>query len=458
MTKKFLRRFLCAALSAATVFLAGTSTSADERLEKKTIVEERVAAEGVYKNWDGVSNVAQFLGANGEFCFAYDGEEYVTVVRTREGSTLKKKIKLKKPYPLFGTVTADAEGNYYLVTGRVNETDDTSVNTVFISKFNKNGKLIKTVGDNGSSSLAYYYSNDYRTKIPFDGGCCAAAINGDLLTVNYAREMYSGHQSNSVFTVRIDTMKAVDLGVWYNSHSFAQRAIPFGDGFVYVSEGDGYDRAFTTWAVHTKNNAATSTNEGNIFHFWVEKGTFDRWDMFTLNDNFAHMGGLAAVGDKVALVATSAKSMNKNAEDENEQLFIQIFDPFKDLSKSGAYVTEGKRSGKSGKNGDESATDYGVKWLTNYKDQTIANPQVVATDDGKIVVLYEKTESYEYKGVYYIVLNEKGKVIQKAKRFSADARLNPCVMPVYSAKDGICWAANAKSDTDHIYVYRLKLD
>lgn len=467
--KKSVKLLLCGALSVFMALTAAVSVSADEKIEKKTIVEEKVAAEGIYANWDGVSNVSHFVGSNGEFCFAYDGEEYVTVVKTREGSTLKKKIKLKKKHPLFGAVTCDEDGNYYLVTGEANETDDTSKETVFVSKYDKNGKHIKTIGDNGSSSLANYYSKDYNTMYPFRHGSCNAVINGDLLAVNYARSMYSGHQSNSVLIVNIRKMSKVKLGSWYNSHSFAQRTIPFKNGFVFASEGDCFDRAFTVWAVETKNNSAVSSREGNIFHFWVEKGTYTKYDMRVLNNNFAHMGGLAAAGDKtVAFVGTSVKSLSSKAEKENEQLFIQIFDPFADLTKKSSYVTSGTRSGTGGKDGDESVTNYGVKWLTNYKDQFISNPQVVSTDDGKIVVLYEKTKntetktgSYtytkkEYMGVYYIVLNSKGKVLQKAKRFSASARLNPCEMPVFT-KDEICWAANTANDSKNIYVYNLKI-
>lgn len=467
--KKSVKLLLCGVLSVFMTLTAAVSASADEKIEKKTIVEERVAAEGVYANWDGVSNVSHFVGSNGEFCFAYDGKEYVTVVRTREGATLKKKIKLKKKHPLFGAVTCDSDGNYYLVTGEANKTDNTNKETVFISKYSKNGKHIKTIGDNGSSSLDYYYPSDYRTKVPFEFGNCEVSVNGNILAVNYAREMYNGHQSNSVFAVRIDTMSKVKLGAWYNSHSFAQRVIPFKNGFVFASEGDCFDRAFAVWAVDTKNNSASSSNKANIFHFWVKKGAFDRYDMYEVNENFAHMGGICAVGkDKAALVGTSAKSLNSNAKKENEQLFIQIFDPFSDLTKKSSYVTSGTRSGTSGSNGDESVTNYGVQWLTKYKDQSISNPQVVSTDDGKIVVLYEKTKteekksgSYtytkkEYMGVYYIVLNSKGKVLQKAKRFSASARLNPCEMPVFT-KDGICWAANTANDTKNIYVYNLKI-
>ena len=83
--------------------------------------------------------------------------------------------------------------------------------------------------------------------------------------------------------------------------------------------------------------------------------------------------------------------MSSKAKKENQQLFIQIFDPNADLTTANGYITSGTRSGLSGKNGDENVTDYGVKWLTNYdKTYTIENPQVVATDAGNYVILFER--------------------------------------------------------------------
>lgn len=422
----------------------------------ETSVNKKIKAVGVYENWDGVSNVAQFTDSKGNFCFAYDGDEYVTVVRTNnKGNVLKKRIKLKKQHPVFGTVTCDKKGNFYLITGEDNEGSDKKKETVFISKYSSSGKHIKTVGDNGRSSLGYWYDDSFNTKEPFRSGNCSAAINGDLLSVNYARGMYSGHQSNSIFTVNISTMKKVNIGIDYNSHSFAQRITPFKNGFSFASEGDCYDRAFTISTYI--NSKEMAKNRNNSFHFWVKKGTFDDYNMLVLNNNFAHIGAIVNVNDKhVALVGTSAKSLNSNAQKESEQLFIQIFDPTKSLNSSSAFVTSGTRSGLSGSNGNEKVTDYGVQWLSNVGSKTeISNPQAVATDDGKIVVLYEKTTDNKYKGVYYMVLNSKGKIIKKATKFTSNGHLNPCTMPVYS-NGKICWAGN-KNGSEYINIYCLDI-
>lgn len=461
-TKKGMRTTLCAVLAAVCVLCGAMPAAAAATGETYAGFRKQICATGVYANWDGVSNVAQFVNEKGQYCFAYDNDKNVVVVRTKNGKATGNKVKLKKKHPLFGTVTCDADGNLYLVTGETNDTDNTSKNTVFISKYDKNGKHIKTVGDNGSASLGSWYGTSFYTKIPFDAGCCDAAVNGDILTVNYAREMYSGHQSNSVLTVNTETMKKVNVGVIYNSHSFAQRVVPYQNGFVYASEGDCYPRAFSVnYVAMDGSGAMTKNEEAEIFHFWVKKGALDEYDMYVVNDNYAHMGGLANVDDQtVCLVGSSVKSLNKKADSESEQIFIQIFDPTKNMKTAGAYVTNGKRSGLSGGNGTEQVTDYGVKWLTNTgKNVRISEPQVVSDGKGTIVVLFEQTslKTYKYQGVYYIVLDKNGKVVQKKQKYSATATLNACEMPVF-VNGTVYWTANKSGDTTHkAYVNALNI-
>ncbi len=414
-----------------------------------------IEAAGRYVNWDGVTNVAQFAGPDGNLYFAVDSDNTVTVYKTDGTGKVTGNVALAKQHPTFGTAICDAAGNYYLVTGETNTTDDTSVNTIFISKYSSTGTHIATVGDNGSSSLAYYYNNTFYTKYPFEAGNCDAAINGNILTVTYGRKMYSGHQSNSVFTVNITDMSKVNVGSFYESHSFAQRVVPTPEGFAYVSEGDCYDRAFTLYSVKLSGNECTYTNEGHLFDFWVEDGALESYNMYVLNDNFAHMGGLVTLSDgKVAFAAQSATSLSEEAENEAEQIFIQIFDPYGDLKNQETYTTKGARGGLAGPNGRDAVGNYGVTWLTGLDEGCeISNVQIACTSENKIVILYEMSENYSYSGVYYMVLDEEGKTIVDYSLFSRTARLNPCEMPVSVGKN-VSWVGNSNSD-NKIYTYTL---
>ena len=416
-----------------------------------------ITAVGSYHNWDGVTNAAQFQGPDGSLCFAVDSGSSVIIYRTDNGTRISGTVTLAKQHSLFGTAICDKDWNYYLVTGESNQTEDRNVETVFISKYDSNGGHIATVGDNGRSSLADYYNDGFATKVPFHAGNCDAAISGNILTVNYARTMYSNHQSNSVFSVNIANMTKVHIDSIYESHSFAQRVVPTSDGFVYVSEGDCYDRSFKINSLTLEDGVPKNITEYSIFDFWVEDGALDRYNMFVVNENFAHMGGLAALSNgMIAFAAQSVQSLNPNAANESEEIFIQIFDPRKPLDSADAYVTSGNRSGLAGPNGRTDTANYGVKWLTSYGNgYGISNVQVVSTDRKQIIVLYELSQDGDYKGVYYISLDESGNVIKPATLLSAKAMLNPCEMPV-SSGGKISWVGNRYGDpANKIFLYSL---
>lgn len=427
-----------------------------------TDIKQRVYAVGQYSNWDGVSTVAQFTDENGELGFAYVSDKTLVVVKTKSGK-VSKTINLKLKGETFGTIVCDSDGYFYVVTGTANTGDDTEKETIFISKYKSNGKLVKTVGDNGRSSLASYYDKSFNTKTPFSAGTCDAAVNGDHIAVYYGRKMYSGHQSCSAWMIDKNTMETVvpETGSYYKysnyeSHSFGQRVIPFAGGFAFMSEGDCYDRAFTFSMADLKSNKSV---EKPVFDFYVKKGTLDAYNMSILNNNFAHIGNLCDIGDgKVSFVASSVKAMSSKAEKQIENVFIQIFDPAKDLSTKSAYITDGTRTGTAGNNGDQKKTNYGVKWLTSYKTGRIANPQAVADENGNTIVLYERYDSkYKYLGIYRIIVGPDGEVASKAKKVSKTALLNSCETPVYN--DGaIYWCGNKYGDSSSkLYIFKLSV-
>lgn len=440
---------------AAAFIIPAVPASAAEAGSIPTGISFTQKAEGLAKNHDGVSNVSQFSGADGNYCFAYCEGKTVTVVKT-DGESITGTVKLELQKPKFGAVTCDSSGNYYIVSGKDNSGSDTSVKTIFVTKYSSSGKVIKTVGNNGRSSLLDYYEKRFNTQEPFYAGNCDVAMNGKYLAVNYARKMYSGHQSNSAWIINTSTMKTIHCGKNYNSHSFAQRVIPYKSGFLFASEGDCYPRSFTSEYMDYKQKKVI--REGGLFSFWVRSGALDDFDMVTVNNNFAHMGGIVKLSDsKAAFVGTSAKSLNSDAKSEKENVFVQVYYPAKNLSKSTSYVTKGKRSGKGGANGDESVTDYGVKWLTSSTGTyTYSNPQVAGNGKDRIVVLFERNQGSSYNGVYYMVLDGSGNEITKETLYSRTAKLNSCEMPVY--KNGtVYWTGNSTSGDGQLYVYKLKL-
>lgn len=417
-----------------------------------------IRATGEYSNWEGVSNVSEFLYPDGNFCYAYpaaDGSS-VQVVRTLNGQTVSS-LALPMRGSLFGAVTADSNGNYYVISGTPNNTNDLR-DDVFIDKFDATGNLTGRASDNGSCGLPDYYGDSFFTKIPFDGGNCDAAVNGKLLAVNYAREMYSGHQSNNIFAINTDTMQKVGYN-FYNSHSFGQRAMPYKDGFVFMSEGDCYDRAFSV----ARANASQIVKTADIFDFYTPKNTLNNWDMYTLNNNYAAMGDLAVISNStVAFAAASAPSLDASAPSQKQQLFIQVFNPDQDLASANAYRSGTTRKGIGGPNGDENKTNYGVQWLTQADECTYEHPQLVFDGYGRLILLFEQykadADSWDtYDGVYYMILDANGNPASGKILYSKEARLNPCETPIVTPDGAVYWTGNSTSVPSRAFVYRLKL-
>ena len=89
-----------------------------------------ICASGIYRNWDGISNVTQFKDPNGGMYYAINSDSEVRICRVEAGSPVSKVITLEKKHPLYGTAACDGDGNFYLVTGESNNTDDTSFNWI----------------------------------------------------------------------------------------------------------------------------------------------------------------------------------------------------------------------------------------------------------------------------------------------------------------------------------------
>lgn len=424
--------------------LAASSSSSEQggNAGKYLGIHKRVNAKNEYMNWDGVSNVSQFKDCDGGFSFAYAVKKKIVVVKIKN-SAVESKLKLDLVGQDFGAIVRDEKGRYYVASGTANKGTDTTKETILITQYSPEGEKIKTVGDNGESSLEDYYDSGFYTKIPFNAGNCSMAVNGNLVTVNYGREMYNGHQSNSVFTINTETMKKITIPGIYNSHSFAQRAVPYKDGFIYASEGDGYPRAF-----RISTYCGNEINNFDIFDFWLAKNSSS--NMFVVNDNFAHMGDIVSLGEnRVAFMAMSAKSLSSAAKKETENLFIQIFDPTKNLEMPEAYYTSGVRQGTAGLSGSKKAVNYGVKWLTSGNEATYTHPQMTSDENGNLYILFEQNGS-----VYYMVLDMNGNVKKEKTLYANNVQLNPCETPVF-ADGAVCWVGNAYDDSDKLYLFRI---
>ena len=386
-----------------------------------------------------ISPICQFTDNKGNYCVAYENDDYTYVYIRAYNENMKQVYwrKIKMIYPTLGTVGCDEDGYFYIVWGKRDTDEETGTVTMAISKYKKDGTLVKTYKHKTSSAGDTMY--------PFRSGNCDIAIRDGILVCTYCRQMYNGHQSSSTFTIDTATMKNINTYYNYVSHSFDQRVLFDKDDVAwFVDHGDAYPRGF---GVATYGGAKNYDFEP--FHFYAKKSALE--DMSVLNRTNARLGGVVETSSGLVLVGSSVKTLKSSGYNtQKKNLFIMYADPSKKMldgvSRSGYCL-------------GESVTDTGVKWLTNYTGYDVENPQVVYTDDDRIVILWEKVKNTSNVTTYYMILSSNGKVLQKATKIKG-VRLNTNEEPIY--KDGyVFWSTAGKENytvDNKLRIHRLNLN
>ncbi|KUP20773.1 copper amine oxidase N-terminal domain-containing protein [Paenibacillus sp. DMB5] len=393
---------------------------------------ENTQAYGV-DNWAQISSVHQFPYKGEGLAYAYADNNQLKI--TTPGTTLTLQVK----YPILGDVISDDDGNFYVIWGKANETEDATIETVFISKYSPEGQELKTTGFVGKST-PWRDADSAKTKVPFAHGNSVSVIADGILVNYHSKRRYDGHQSDNVIAVKISDMSPYSLpNDTYSGHSFNQSLIYSKklSGFLFASHGDAYARGFRV------NNSSGKYGDDSeiLFHFYLEANA--NYDMYIVNKTFAQLGGLAETSKGVALVGASAKSISEQAKSEKQNLFVQIFDPQAGQVSESMFTGGEVRSGAlstdindSNNSPLEKVTDYGVHWLTHYNDTDVIAPQVVSADE-RIVILWSTDED-----TFYMVLSEEGTVITPATSLGG-LPLNSFERPVYY--DGAVYWAAAKN-------------
>lgn len=408
--------------------------------------------------------VVSFYDGLGRYNVAYMNSVTgdLQIQRYDESFQLVNQLQIAPRYSLFGNVTCDAKGYYYVVWGQ-QDSEETNCVTMCVSKYNYSGKLIAECAMKGYETAPYYFGDNGGTKLPFRSANCSITINNGILACNYGRQMYNGHQSNYMFYVDCNTMKRITVqNVPYTSHSFDQRVIGLPNGkFLAVDQGDAYSRGFTISLAEVDGYYQALTS----FHFREGSNR-----SYGYNETYAQLGGIAETAKGYVLCGSSERTLSlENAPtgggycgySEARDLFVQIIKKdFYEYSGAEKYLVSGATRKATGTrptdsqselflNGNE--VDYGVLWLTDYDDAYYAaNPKVLVTPDNKIVIMWEKLAYSTHTGKsYYAILNENGTVYQDTKEIPG-VRLAGNIDPVY--KDGkIYWTTTHYSNGDYIH-------
>ena len=391
-------------------------------------------------------------------------------------------------YVLYGAIddkTADSSSSNYASTA-----------TIEIVKYNSSGSVVSTVSIKGydmspNVNKNHFTANDkgYGTKIPFDAGTADMAISNGIIGINFAREMYNGHQMSFAIFADADNLEILNkssdfsgYGLNYNhwiSHSFAQRIIGTTDNeFLMADQGDGYPRALVISKTSGIQNPLTAGyKEFEIFHFREANDS-----EYGYNHTFANLGNIIELSDGYLVVGASEKTLSINyapsaSVNEARNIFIQKLDKnfngktTESIQKFNETLRKSETSRTSVANKGEfnlssrGVTDYGVKWLTDYDDYTksIINVRAVKINDNKIAILWAERgmknysaphdNEYYFSGdykYYYMLIDGSGNIIQNPLEIEA---ISLSSLINFNVKDNcIYWT---QENTNGLTLYKL---
>ncbi len=407
--------------------------------------------------------VVTLLDNNNNINVAYLANGNLYIQKFKSDMSLGEMVEIPFKYPLFGNITCDQYGYYYVAWGQ-NDNDIIDCVTICISKYDSKGKLVKELALHGTETKVFG-EDEMGTREPFYAGNCSIAIQNGVVAVNYARKMYGGHQSSLVIYADTSSMERKYGSEGYVSHSFDQRIYALSDGkFGILNQGDVYPRSFTVEVGGFTASGGWRSNGLSNFHF--REGTNRDYGY---NETFAQLGGLAEINSGYVFAATSSRELSLNPRDVsyrtydiNMDLFIQILKKdFYNYSHSDMYVVPGEVRYATGEKpssantklcltGDE--VNEGIIWLTAYDNMHFAaNPKVVSLDNNKFAVLWEKRGSSEgYKDIetYYAVIDGNGGIVVNTTRLY-DCLLAFDTDPV--VRDGKIYWAIKNYDTSCLY-------
>ncbi|MBQ6181285.1 MAG: leucine-rich repeat domain-containing protein [Ruminococcus sp.] len=351
-----------------------------------------------------------------------------------------------------GAACADDQDNIYIMWGFSIKDDVIAENmdtcNVIIEKYDKNGKLLNTLGLSPSQTEAQF---------PFDAGnanmCISGEVLGLLFDTEWLRSSDGYHHQGSVFVaVNSADLSVISIDTLNASHSFGVSMIPTESGFADIQNGDANYRGIN-FCFYDRDSDSHSRIVG--FHSPGKYGS--NAAQLDGNATYISLGGLAKSRTTYAITGSGEKSYtsdvfyNSEYRQKKYNVFVRIWDD---------TLIPSAAAGCAGVDRIDLATgetaDSNVIWLTDCaENETVGTVKAVALEQGAYVVLWEKYTDRQFDSVRYVVLDECGNVLRKETELKG-ARLSPSsVQPVVNGNT-LTWAyTNDDEDTLTWYSFEI---
>ncbi|MDR1799571.1 MAG: hypothetical protein LBR19_06800, partial [Bifidobacteriaceae bacterium] len=172
-------------------------------------------------------------------------------------------------YPVWGGFHQGTDGNFYVVVGHDNITENDAQNVIGVYKYNAAWT---------QTGVLHIKSGDVRHSTSFKGiyevfrsGNLRMATAGGHLYIDQGRSMYAqsdglNHQTNLPLDVNTSTLTYTIMG-HYQSHSFNQFVLTDGSTLYFLNHGDGYNRALELAKYNLSGGTATSAGKTSLITF-----------------------------------------------------------------------------------------------------------------------------------------------------------------------------------------------
>ncbi len=425
---------------------------------------------GIGDSSERISDINDFWGINNQYNIAYSGQDFVYISILNEKMILQKTLEIKKDLPIVGNVIQDKKGYYYIVFGKHDEADiekGQSVGTAIVMsvvKYDSSGKKLKKVSYKGSETKPFEDVGE-GTKEPFRYGNCDIIIDKNgVLVCRYSRLMYNEFSSSHALYIDTSTMSKLNYVAPINSGT-GQKVIATTDGGYLMAESRHTGgRGFTISKINTEISDLTAIPSFTPFHY--RNGSI-------YHSTYAVIGGIVECTNGYALSGVSEKTLSyAMARDtyfnEPRNLFLQVFS--KDFTSDSSnkkeiqlLLGETRTPNDSyidvGGGCEEGAKDYGVLWLTNYKDKYYAsNPKMISMGEDKLLFMWEKRlysiEEDQYVTSYYMVVSSTGEIIIPETEIQG-IKLTAFGEPTYH--NGYAYWTTSKGEANTFDVHRLTI-
>jgi|GEM_PF-1511502 len=362
---------------------------------------------GVHASFPSASKYAVFP-TNSGFCTIAQVDRLLYIEERDSEMQFVSETSVQPKLPIFGGIYQDADGYFYLLTGKENR-EEQNTEVLHVAKYDSRWQKVAE----GS-----VFGNECSTVLPFAAGQPCMAVKDDCLVIYTSRQRYTSDDGLNHLSNLLIKMSAADLQILSISPLFPGNHVR--NSFDQYVQFDGNVIAYLDRSDTEPRRILLTLEKDGLFTAYP---LLDIADSLTDNKQNPSCSGftVSAAGYLAAINSTS----QQNAE-----------------TARGIAVVFAPKSNPA---------DSRIVWLTSYAEsdmRVLSAPMIVKLSENKFVLLWEEFDArpetdirnrgLTYLDTKYAVVDGGGTPISKVTSI-AGARLADGLQPIVLTGNRITW-------------------